>query len=357
MSDTAIAMPAFLPWQRQIAQQWLGQRERFAHAWLLHGMAGIGKVDFANAAAASLLCEQPAHGLACGACPACLWFARGNHPDLRRIRPETVALEEGAEAAADGDEAPAADSASASTAKRAPSKEIRIDQVRALESWFNTGTHRGGWRVALVYPAHALNVVSANALLKVLEEPPAHTVFLLVTDAPDRLLPTLVSRCRRLPLPAPPAEQALDWLTQQEIADAPAWLAAAGGAPLAAQRLSQQRESACPDWLQATWRQLAQGQSPDLGQLVETLEKVPAGTWLDLLQRAMTDLMFIGAGAAPRYFPQLAQAGGKIVARARREQISDTGRWLAQQQRLATHPLNAKLFVHASLQRVVLSCL
>ncbi|MEI2418295.1 DNA polymerase III subunit delta' [Orrella sp. JC864] len=348
------AVPAFLPWQVETARAWLAQRDRFAHAWLLHGMAGIGKIDFAVAAAASLLCESSAQGLACGACPACLWFARGNHPDLRRLRPEAVALQEGAEQG-EGEEAPAEGTAAA--AKRAPSREIRIDQVRALESWFNTGTHRGGWRVALVYPAQSLNVVSANALLKVLEEPPAHTIFLLVADAPDQLLPTLVSRCRRLPLPAPTAAQASQWLAGQGLDDPQAWLAAAGGAPLAAVRLAQQRESACPDWLQGLWQQLAQGQAPDLGPLVEGLEKVPAGQWLDVLQRAYADLMLHAAGAAPRYFPQLGASAARIAARARPAQVAETARWLAQQQRLAGHPLNAKLFVHASLQRVVLSCL
>ena len=119
-----------------------------------------------------------------------------------------------------------------------------------MESWFNTATHRGGWRVALLYPAHALNVVSANALLKVLEEPPPHTVFLLVADAPDRLLPTLVSRCRRLP--APDADTALQWLREQNVEPAREWLAAGGNAPLAALRLAQSGEAACPHgW--ASW--------------------------------------------------------------------------------------------------------
>ncbi|MFU1933694.1 DNA polymerase III subunit delta', partial [Bordetella avium] len=221
-----MSLAQFAPWHLETARAWLGQRERFAHAWLIHGSAGIGKLDFAAAAAASLLCESPRAGLACGACPACAWVSSGNHPDLRRVRPDALALEEGAEDAESGEE----DSATA--AKKTPSKDIRIDQVRALESWFNTATHRGGWRVALVYPAHALNAVSANALLKVLEEPPAHTVFLLVADAPDRLLPTLLSRCRRLPLAMPDAQTARRWLEEQGVNQAQDWLAAAGGAPL-----------------------------------------------------------------------------------------------------------------------------
>ncbi|MFU2072013.1 DNA polymerase III subunit delta', partial [Bordetella hinzii] len=70
-----MSLAEFAPWHLETARAWLGQRERFAHAWLIHGTAGIGKLDFAAAAAASLLCEAPREGLACGACPACAWVA------------------------------------------------------------------------------------------------------------------------------------------------------------------------------------------------------------------------------------------------------------------------------------------
>ncbi|CAP42845.1 DNA polymerase III subunit delta' [Bordetella petrii] len=345
---------AFLPWQQDIARSWLAERERFAHAWLVHGVAGIGKLQFASAAAASLLCESPRDHLACGQCPACAWVASGNHPDLRRIRPEAIALQEGAEAAEGAEEAEPAGGGAA--AKRAPSKEIRIDQIRTLESWFNTATHRGGWRVALLYPAHALNAISANALLKVLEEPPPHTVFLLVADAPDRLLPTLVSRCRRLPLPAPEAAQALQWLQEQGVDGATDWLAAAGGAPLAALRLAQGGQQACPEWLAQLVTPLAQGQTPDIGALSEGLEKLTPPEWIDALQRLYTDLMLASASQPVRYFPALAKPVGQAAARANAVRLAEAARWLTQQRRLATHPLNAKLLAHATLQRVVLSC-
>ncbi len=345
----------FLPWQEDIARRWLAQRESFAHAWLIHGLAGIGKLQFAAAAAASLLCESPRDGLACGACHACTWVAAGNHPDLRRVRPEAVALEEGAEAGAEGSDE-AVEPAAGSASKRAPSKEIRIDQFRALESWFNTATHRGGWRVALIYPAQAMNVISANALLKVLEEPPPHTIFLLVADAPDRLLPTLLSRCRRLPLPTPAPAEAQAWLQAQGVKDAGSWLAAAGGAPLGALRLAESGEAACPAWLEQLLLPLASGKGSDVGMLADQLEKMPAAQWIDALQRLYVDLMLAGAGAAPRYFPGLAEPVARTAARAAPARLAETARWLTRQRAVAGHPLNAKLFAHAALQRVVLSC-
>ncbi|NYT60967.1 DNA polymerase III subunit delta' [Alcaligenaceae bacterium] len=346
MSDLA----QFLPWQQELAANWLGQRERFAHAWLIHGLPGIGKRQFALAAAGSLLCESPRHGLACGHCAACLWLISGNHPDLRRIRPEAMALAEGI--AATG----ADDDAGTGAAKKAPSKEIRVEQLRSLSSWFNTATHRGGWRVAVLYPAQAMNGITANALLKVLEEPPQHTVFLLVADAPDRLLPTLVSRCRRLPLPVPDQAASMAWLAKEEISRADEWLAAAGGAPLLARQLAQSGANPCPDWLNQLIAPLARGQRPDIGPLADQLEKTPTEIWVDALQRLFLDLLLASSGAPVRYFPSLEKQTRLTAGLAVLGNLADTAKWLAQQRAVAGHPLNAKLLVHSSLQRVIMAC-
>src|SRR5690554_2866800 len=313
----------FLPWQRDTASEWLEHRERFAHAWLIHGMPGIGKQQFALAAAASLLCETPVKGLACSACQACQWLLAGNHPDIRRIRPEAVALEEDAEYSPP--------TTSTTAAKKAPSREIRIDQLRELNSWFNTATHRGGWRVAVLYPADALNVISANALLKVLEEPPQHTVFLIVADAPDRLLPTLLSRCRRLPLPVPPIQDSLDWLKQNNVVDADTWLAAASHAPVRALRLATSGAKACPDWLVELLRVAALNEpSPDIGAMADELEKQPADAWIDTLQRLFVDLVLVRNGLSARYFPSLT-AVNTVAQQASLQRLSDTGKWLTEQ--------------------------
>jgi len=345
MSD----IPRFLPWQVAQASAWLGSRERFGHAWLIHGLSGIGKRQFALAASASLLCEAPRDGLACGQCPACQWVAGGNHPDLRRIRPDAVAQAEGADPDSSDD---AADSG-----KKALSRDIRVDQLRALTDWFNTATHRGGWRVAVLYPAEALNAISANALLKVLEEPPEHTVFLLVVDAPDRILPTLVSRCRRLPLAVPSLAESTAWMRAQGVEDPAPWLAAAGGAPLRALELATAGGSACPVWLEGFLAALASGGAPDTSVVADALEKEPAGIWIDAFQRVMLDLSLAACGAPIRYFPAQATQLGAIASRASAARLSEAGKWLAQQKAVADHPLNAKLFVDSAVLRMVQACL
>jgi len=337
----AATVPAtFLPWQMHIARDWLAQQNRFAHAWLIHGMAGIGKTQFALAAAASLLCEDPQHGLACGHCQACRWVALGHHPDVRRIRPDAVAASEG-EATDDGD---------AALEKKTLSREIRIEQLRKLHDWFNTATHRGGWRVAVLYPAQALNPISANALLKVLEEPPAHTVFLLVADAPDRLLPTLVSRCRRLPLPTPDAQTSLQWLSEQGVARAGEWLAAAGHAPLLALQQASTVDTPHPAWLTTLLEQSAKG-AVSVAHLADQLEPLPVLQWIDTLQRLLVDLALAARGLAVRYYPGRAAAIAALAHGIDARALMAMAKWLTAQRAVANHPLNVKLYAHAIAQQ------
>lgn len=337
----------FLPWQQAQATAWLAQRQRFAHAWLLHGLAGIGKRTFARAAAASLLCEQPVNGLACGQCSACQWVAAGNHPDLRLIRPEAMALEEG--------DVASEEEAASSSGRKNPSREIRIEQLRELTNWFNTATHRGGWRVAVIYPAQAMNHVTANALLKVLEEPPEHTVFLMVSDAPDRLMATLVSRCRRMAITMPDAPVALAWLEQQGVAQPQSWLALAGGAPLLAKALAAELGKPCPQWLELLLHSLVSGQGQP-ASVADQLEKESPVAWIDMLQRLACDLSLANASLPVRYFVSLQHDIETLANRAGSHNLAEINRWLSQQRQVANHPLNAKLFAHTALERFALAC-
>ena len=100
-------------------------------------------------------------------------------------------------------------------------RQISVDEARAVPRFLSMTPAEGGWRVVVVDEARAMNAEAQNALLKTLEEPPPRAVLLLVTDAPDRLLPTVRSRCRRLELP-PLTEAALDGLLARWLPDLPA---------------------------------------------------------------------------------------------------------------------------------------
>lgn len=325
------------PWHKAIAEQWLSQRQRFAHAWLIHGLGGIGKVQFAKAGAAALLCSQPVQHLACGQCASCQWVLSGNHPDVRFIRPETLALEEDPEYAV--------------TTGKTPSKHIRVEQLRALTTWFTTASHRGGYKVAVLYPAESLNAISANALLKVLEEPTEKMIFLLVTNQVERLLPTIISRCRRLALAVPEREQSIAWLGQQ-MTQPEHWLAAVGGAPVAAYQAAQSHEQPYPPWLEQLCQLLAQQNPKAILALAPELEKQPTAEWLDVLQRFYVDVQMGLQGLPARYYPGLAKQLQQIASQHSAVALQQQWKWLITQKQYAEHPLNAKLLVHTALERV-----
>lgn len=191
------------------------RRSKLPHSLLFIGQKGLGKFELARRFAASLLCESPTiDGLPCGKCLACNWFEQGNHPDFRLLQPDAL-----------GDEAVVEDG------KKKPSQQITIDQVRALDEFFNIGTHRGGLRIILVNPTEAMNRNAANSLLKTLEEPAPDTLFLMVSSEPMRLLPTIRSRCQAVPVPVPATKLAQKVLADEGVTQPERWLAMAGGLP------------------------------------------------------------------------------------------------------------------------------
>jgi DNA polymerase-3 subunit delta' len=164
---------------------------RMHHALLFASPRGYGKRALADAFAAALLCQQRnADGSACGKCRSCLLVAAGSHPDLVRV---TFELRD------DG----------------RPRTELTIDQLRALGQRLSLASQFGGWQIALIDPADAMNPNAANALLKTLEEPSASTLIALIADDPSRLPPTIRSRCRKVDLPMPTREASLAWLTSR----------------------------------------------------------------------------------------------------------------------------------------------
>jgi DNA polymerase-3 subunit delta' len=213
-------MKELYPWQYELWQCLQGLRGRLPNALLLKGAEGIGKLDLAMDFAQSILCEAPlSSGMACLSCPSCHWFSQESNPDFRLIQPVAMATTE--------------DSPEKEGGKKA-SREISVDQIRALSTFVNLSAHSGGYRVVLIHPAEAMNNNSANALLKTLEEPTDKLLFILVSNKPQQLLPTILSRSLSFAVPMPMPELSVAWLKQQGIADPEVLLAQTGFAPLLA---------------------------------------------------------------------------------------------------------------------------
>ena len=155
--------------QRAVAEQLQRSLKngRLAHAYLFVGGAGSGKRAMAKALAKALNCSKKEHD-SCDACDSCRRIENDEHPDIYWLRPESK------------------------------SRRIRVDQVREFESKANLRSSMGRMKVGVILDADCLTEEASNAFLKTLEEPPAQTIILLLSTQPQRLLPTILSRCLKI---------------------------------------------------------------------------------------------------------------------------------------------------------------
>lgn len=312
-----------------------GQRDRLPHALLLIGQRGLGKLALAETFAASLLCEQrTADDLPCGRCLACNWLRQGSHPDYRLLQPDALGAEEEGE---DGK-------------KEKASQQITIDQVRALDDFLVVGTHRAGLRIVIIHPAEAMNRNTANALLKTLEEPTLGTLFLLVSNEPLRLLPTIRSRCQVIPVDQPSAADAEAALAAEGIAEPRRWLALAGGSPGLAIELASMAQGG---WLELLANRLGASQPIDPLGLAGELDKfvreskgrVPLKAIVEAMQKWLVDLSLAANGLPVRYFLPQQAAIRKLADMIPPMKLARAYRDLLDHRRACEQPLNARLFL------------
>lgn len=183
----------YYPWQMnqwsQIASVF--SSGRLPHALMLSGTEGTGKTLFALSLARLVLCEQPyaqsdtsAGPKPCGECKHCQLIEADAHPDIRYFSPEEK------------------------------STVVKVDQIRLLNEYIAKSSQQGGYKVAIIHPAEAMNINAANALLKSLEEPSKNSLIILVVDHPGRMMATIRSRCQVVDFAMPSHEQSIAWLSQ-----------------------------------------------------------------------------------------------------------------------------------------------
>ncbi len=201
------------PWQ---INQWqhlqsAQAQNRLPHALLLSGPAGIGLQQFSFSFAAALLCTEKHGDNACGGCKSCQLLLAGSHPDLLSIEPEEAG------------------------------KQIKVDMVRELVGFIQNKSQYGSYKLAIINPAEAMNRNAANGLLKTLEEPPADSILILLTEKSALLPITIRSRCQKIDFPASRTNESLEWLQGRlgAEADAAQLLSLAQGAPLKAIEIQQ----------------------------------------------------------------------------------------------------------------------
>jgi DNA polymerase III subunit delta' len=319
------------PWHAAALQS-LMQGAGGHHAFLLVGAPGAGTSELAMAFAAALLCRTPQAGQACGACESCHWWQAGLHPDLRVLAPDEQGEEDEVQ-------------------KR---KEIKIDAVRALADWAYSSAH-SGLKVVVVNPANTLNPNAANALLKLLEEPPPAVRFVLTTNDRKRIPATVLSRCMSFSVPLPDVASASAWLKNEAIpaAQIGPLLAQAGGLPLFAKTLADDAlQSQRQKFLEALSapRELSALPWGDAIERVGKADKREAlSNYLDWLIAWMHDVSAVQAQGSPRYNPDFGPSIEKVAKSLQTIACFRYYAILIRQKRFVQHPLNARLVLEDML--------
>jgi DNA polymerase-3 subunit delta' len=230
-------MIGFYPWHDGIRRAMSAGGATLPQAILYHGPSGCGKTGLALEFGGSLLCAASiGAGQRCGSCRDCRLFDASTHPDLHLLTTEAFVREH-------PELGPLAlrydpDSGESRSRRRNPRHQISVEQVRTMIDAVQSHSHGGAARVVLVAPASAMNANAANALLKILEEPPGETRFLLVAATLERLPPTVRSRCMKVFCPPPGAEEGRRWIAEQwpDGGDGADIVRLAPGAPVTALR-------------------------------------------------------------------------------------------------------------------------
>ena len=328
MSDIPDTPGQLAPW---LARQHERLLDHAGHALLLQGASGLGQYPLGLALAQAWLCQQPTSASthrACGVCPSCHGVSVRTHPDLRVLMPENLMLELGWPL----DESAQKD---IDDKKRKPSREIRVDAARDLITFTQRTASADRGKVVLIYPADRMNGVTANTLLKTLEEPSGDTRFILATDAQHQLLPTIRSRCVSHAMEGPTQEEGVAWLSSRGMPMplATVLLRAAGGRPDDAWSLSQR------GWPDSRWSSLPR--ALQRGQ-IDVLQDVAGAELIDILQKVCHDQLALTVGGEPRFFPEAALVPGTSLPA-----LSDWSKALQLSARSADHPYQAGLMLEA----------
>lgn len=364
-------MSDIYPWQQVVWRKLASTRHpqasehhaSISHALLLKGRKGLGKLSFASHLAKARLCRNPTEEEeACGSCASCRWFEQGAHPDFRLVQPEFLSASSAVTASSgdtssEGDRDDGSDGSSEATpgsetepgspkSRKKPSKQISVEQIRALADFINISSHQGGYKIVVIHPAETMNLAAANALLKNLEEPPPRTLFILVAHQSQHLLATIRSRCVQISMPTPQPSAAIDWLRARGVKNAEMCLASAGYAPLSA--LEFDDETYHERHLAFIKHISAPGKLNPIS-LAEGLQKADPPTIVNWLQKWCYDLLSFRITGRIRYHSGEHDAIAALAPCVDPRMLVAYLRTLAKTRQLASHPLNERLFLEEIL--------
>lgn len=280
------------------------------HALLVYGGVRSGASVLVDELIKFILCQNPNGISACGGCAACKLYQEGNHPDLYLL----AAIE----------------------SEERKSVQIKIDQIRDVTNFAYRSSHLGNNKVIYLPRLSELNLNSANALLKILEEPPADCVFILQAEDVARVMPTIKSRCFKYGLQRPNREQALSVLDIG--ADSEFWLRYYDGEPLFEIPFTAEQKNIFITTLQTP-------SITNIFGLVKELDpkKIGMAKLLEFFIKWQGDLMQVASACSPSYFIDSHDALRQLVVRLNKNKLYELQNDSVFILEWHNHPLNHKL--------------
>lgn len=283
----------YLPWQAPLLERVLAlkHQQRLPHALLINSASATDQTPLLLHLAALLLCDQPDAIALCNACEACRMMQAGTYADFRLV---TLIEDE---------------------KTKKINKNIKIEQIRDLIHEVSLTRRYTRLKIVAIYPAEAMSTAGANALLKTLEEPAEQVLILLLTHNRGRIPVTIRSRCQSLGLHLPDAQQARDWLAEQDISadESRLYLEYAGGDPALALALKSENYAQLVAGFKTNFGRFLRGEA-SVVEICRELLGFPPALLRRLMQMTLTAYCYQLCGVN-----SAAESSGKIdPERARR---------------------------------------
>lgn len=287
------------------------QKRNFG-ALLLHGAANSGRAELTNQLIQFALCQSPQDLQACGECSSCILWSEGNHPDIMLLA---------------GD-----------NSEERKSLQIKVEQVREVIDFASKSRHLSPRKIIHLPDALQLNLNSANALLKILEEPAPNCIFILQTNNINKLLPTIKSRCFKYQLAHPTWDEGLSVVRENNLDNAEFWLRYFNGEPLfippfESYELVQLKSALLRPSIDAIFA------------LVKELDpkRVGMAHLLDFMLKWLSDLLLVRQGSDASYFVNETEAMQKLVVKINYDKFFNLQEDMVFLTLWSEHPLNHKL--------------
>ena len=319
-----------LPWQKETANNFLLNRN-FYNSYIICGEKGIGRKIYAKSIASSIFCRSPIKRFSCNYCLSCRLINNETHPDILIINSKN----------------------NIDSFEDYNNSLISIKQINELIKWDNKSSFFLNYKIVIINSSNFLNNSASNSLLKILENLKNRTLFLLITNSLDELIPTIISRCKIISLYKPKKIILKNWLIRLGIKNKKSWIAFSCGCPLLIENfinnINNNKNSPIPNWLTKFLHKIKYSYNLNNYDTLEKFENENIYNIFIIIQRIFFDLLLSKNCQKVCYFPELFEEINYVSQKFNKVILSEILKWINKQKILVNYQINKKMFINSIL--------